>query len=791
MRMATKLYISASHLIFLGGLGVITPTMANAQGTGAANAEAAPQAIGDGDIVVTAQRRSQRLQDVPVAVSVVGGESLQRDNLKSLPDLAARLPSVKITQGALTDYLNIRGVGSGNNAGFEQSVGTFVDGVYRARARAIRAALFDVQQVEVLKGPQSIFFGANTVAGALNITSRKPGDSFAYNATALYGSDNEYLAEAGMDVPVSESLSARFVGRANGMDGFVKIRDEEDGPHIRNYQGRMSLQYDPGSNWTSSLRIDAGRTRTDNAAPFEAIGCPPGAPFPLAPTSVCGRALAYNTGAPVEDRLDLRSDSGQSWSRYRFFETAWINSLDLGPVSISATTAYFRHRSDDRINQAPLSIHSPIVDGYDAFPLESYEKYRQFSQELRIQSDVGGTFEYMIGGYYSRSNLTYLRTAAFNFTTFGAIPAVAATGTTATTPVSANTDLFQKDRTLSGFASLTIRPISQLRINLGARYTSVRKSAHRSNVFGTSENGVRSTFQPLPLSTQTVLAGVVGADLFDFPEPRRSDDRFMPSVGIQYDLGRNLMAYATYSTGFKAGGYNSNSFALSFGPEKVKAYEIGIKGQFLDRRLTLAADIFRSDYTDLQETSLIFLPSGLTASLVANAASSRSQGIEGNLSFALTPQVRLFSDLTYLDAYYVDYPNGACTQAGAATGCLIQDLSGKARPFAPKFSGNIGVDFTIEDGDNVFSASPVAYFSSRYFQSATADPTLEQRGYTKVDLRLGYGPQDKRWELAFLAKNILDTITASYRQPITGSPGSTFALAERGRALAIQFTIKN
>ncbi|ATE65721.1 TonB-dependent receptor plug domain-containing protein [Rhizorhabdus dicambivorans] len=136
---------------------------------------ATPAPANDGEIIVTAQRRTQRLQDVPVAVSVVDGAALKRQNLNSLEDVATRLPDVKITTGSLVNQINIRGVGSGQNAGFEQSVATFVYGVYRSRSMSARAALFDVAQVEVLKGPQTTFFGANAIAGALNITTRKPG----------------------------------------------------------------------------------------------------------------------------------------------------------------------------------------------------------------------------------------------------------------------------------------------------------------------------------------------------------------------------------------------------------------------------------------------------------------------------------------------------------------------------------------------------------------------------------------------------------------------------------------
>ncbi|HEX7819781.1 MAG TPA: TonB-dependent receptor plug domain-containing protein [Sphingobium sp.] len=180
---------------------------------------------GAADIVVKAQRREQRLQDVPISVSVVGGEALRSGGLTSLEDVSARLPAVRIAQAVLADLINVRGVGSGNNPGFEQSVATFVDGVYRARSRSTRAALFDVDRLEVLKGPQTTFFGANAIAGAFNISTRKPGRDFAYNGLTSYDFvTDEYIVEGGVTVPLSETLSVRAAARASDPKAMSRRR---------------------------------------------------------------------------------------------------------------------------------------------------------------------------------------------------------------------------------------------------------------------------------------------------------------------------------------------------------------------------------------------------------------------------------------------------------------------------------------------------------------------------------------------------------------------------------------
>lgn len=306
--------ISQSHLLLGTAICALLTTPAFAQ------ADAAGQNA-DGEIVVTAQRREQRLQDVPVAVSVVGGETLQRQNITSLNDMAVRLPNVRISTGTIANAITIRGVGSGPNPGFEQSVATFVDGVYRSRSRSTRAALFDLERVEVLKGPQTTFFGANAIAGALNIVTRKPGEELNYNAVATYvPSTQEYDVQMGVDAPLSPSLSARIAGRVSGSDGYIKSSNTgEDGPHDRTAQGRIALKWEPDSDFRSDLRIDGARSRTRGSGMYQVINCPPPPGFALAPINVCNRYLNQN-GGNIDDTLDYHSATGPTQTNYDFIE---------------------------------------------------------------------------------------------------------------------------------------------------------------------------------------------------------------------------------------------------------------------------------------------------------------------------------------------------------------------------------------------------------------------------------------------------------------------------------------
>ena len=774
-------------------LGTCAPALAQ-QTEAAANPPAAASAAGaddTGDIIVTAQRREQRLQDVPVAVSVVTGDSLQRSNITSLEDVAARLPDVKISSGTITNSIAIRGVGSGNNAGFEQSVATFVDGIYRSRSRSTRAALFDIERVEVLKGPQTTFFGANAIAGALNIVTRKPGDRFDYNGSAYFvPSTHEYDGQLGVDVPLTDTLSARVAGRISGSDGYVKNdRLGEKGPHERTEQGRLAVRWKPSNGYTSDLRVEGSHTRNDNALVFQLVGCPPSSDYALSPVNTCGRYLRQ-AGGSVDDKLDYHSTMGNEYVNYDYFETSWTNSIDVGSGSINAITGYFWHSYTTEGQAVPFPI-TDAVTGLDGYPTYQDERYHQISQEIRYQSATGGTFEYMFGGYASHGDLSTRTIVGFRFLPFGANDK---TGTfNAASPLGGNNLITQTDRTLSAFASATIRPVEHLRINLGARYSSIHKHGARDIAPGlVSGEPSPASFQSVSVAQQDIIAAILATNRANYAHPSRTDDKFMPSVSVQYDLSPDVMAYASYANGFKAGGYSVGANNEEFDPETVNAYEFGLKGKFFDRRLTADIALYRSDYHNLQESSLQLLSTGAVSSLIQNVARSRSQGVEFTGSLRVASWLTLDTSVAYLDAKYTSYPNGACTiYALYLSASCTQDLSGKRRSYAPKWSGNIGARISAPIGENYrLTLDPLLYFTSRFYEAATADPLLEQKGYAKFDLRIGFGPADGRWTVAVIGKNLTDKVTSQFRQSIPLAPGSVSALVDAPRTVGIQLTFR-
>lgn len=743
------------------------------------------------DIVVTARGREQRLLDVPVAVSVVSGSDLERGDLRSLQDVTARLPNVRINSGTNTDVLVVRGVGSGANVGFEQAVGTFVDGVYRGRSRATRAALFDLDRIEVLRGPQTTFFGHNAVAGALNIVTRKPGTEFSANGSALYEVEHgEYSLEAGATVPLADSLSIRLAGRLSGMDGYVRNTTlNRDGPRTRDRIGRISVRFEPSASFRSDLRVDTARLRSRDAFPGEITGCPPAAVYG-APGLACGQLLA---SASPEASLNYRAAGRESFFRYDYTEAAWTNTFQLGGVTLTSISAYFEHDNDAKIQLIP----TPNIGfgGSGILPTRNLETYEQLSQELRLQSDTGNAIDWMVGGYYAHGKLEARNRTGFHFVPFALITPGLITPLRPNDPIAGRPTLSQRDDVYSVFGSLTWRATEALRLNVAARYSKVDKRGSRTMSWGFLDGNLGENFVALPLADQILINAGRGSSMAQYPITSRSDDKFMPSVGVEYDLAPDIMAYATYSYGFKAGGFDASAQGGIYGPETVNAYELGIKGSVAGGRGNFSLALFRSDYLDLQETSIIFTGTGAQQSItsvVTNAAGARVQGVELSGSTRVADWLRINADVGYLDAVYSNFPNASCTVlATAGNPRCVQDMSGKKRAYAPGWTGTIGANITVPLRDDVsVRIDPSLFFTSSYFTSATADPLLKQTGFAKVDLRVGIGPDDRRWEIALITRNLTDKATSSFIAPLPTSNGSTIVYPDRPRSIALSASVK-
>jgi outer membrane receptor protein involved in Fe transport len=692
------------------------------------------------EIVVTAQKREQNLQDVPISVNTVSGEALQARNLVEPETLSAQLPNIHISESGIGDKLFIRGIGSGINAGFEQSVGTFIDGVYYGRSLQTRSQFLDIERVEVLRGPQSTYFGNNAIAGAFNITTRRPGAAFSGYINSFYEfENNEYHHEGGAGGTLSDSLRVRVSGLASGLDGWVtNLNTGASEGDEQNRVARVTFDFAPNAVFDATLKLESGtfdvlgRNLQNTACP-PATGAAGTCAIATAPVlAAFGPAFAASLYAGFDAEIDGYTQyNGPVPTRF----TTAVNTLGAGEAAraVPPPRASLSQRDLAGLGNSNLTLtlnwqlpaHTlTAVSGFsqyefdfrqssDFIPLplagaDQVEEFEQFSQELRLSSDTGDTLEYMLGLYYQTNALgvdenihlylppPYFQPAATFFTDSCRLPARANDPACRLPATIAGLSSFhdQNEDSLALFAALTWHLGSSLRASVGARYTEVEKDLERRQTIEDRAPGV--TVPCLP-AVASGLGCTVGAPVLitalSPPHGRafgwrggvldlhREDSEFTPSLTLQWDVGDSIVLYGSYTEGFKAGGYDQRNLFMNpgsgqFGPESVDAYELGMKSMLLDGALQFNLALFRGEYDDLQVSTF----DGVVNFLVNNAASARSQGVESDLRWVVTDKLVFGAAVALLDAQWQEFRDAQCTAYELArapnAACTINPVSG-------------------------------------------------------------------------------------------------------------------
>ena len=747
------------------------------------------------EIVVTAQKREQRLQDVPISVVVATGESLSKQNVKGLGDLSAQIPNIYVARGTITDTLYIRGAGSGNNIGFEQSVATFVDGVYHGRSRYSRGTFVDLERLEVLRGPQSTYFGNNAIAGAFSVTTRKPGDEWEVDALGSYESEaREFVTEVAAGGPLTETLGLRVVGSYSDMDGWIQnLSTGERNPEGTNKFGRATLVWDAPQDWRVTLRGEYGNDESTAPAPTQVIGCPAPAPFPL--SGLCAAVAATGTEVNFDDeRSSIPGESGDIDHREYM-----LNVERKGDgIGFAAQLAYSKY--DSLLSGHPSSI--PVR----FFQYSTEEHYEQTTLELRFTSPNDSKLQYMIGAFGMKNELFGDADIVLDFLTpviqfletvppeFGGLPPGVLSSFT---PLQANPGLDQEEDAYSVFGSVTWPFTDLLSVTLGARWTRSDKEATSFSTNKTATTPFGAGGIEIPAVLQGFAGAFTGFTSHDYDAEEKGDD-FLPSINVQYRWTDDVSAYASYSEGFKAGGFDATEASgdptrLNYGPESVKAYEIGIKALLLERRLSVNLALFHNEFDNLQNSVTQITPTS-TFVKVTNVGRLPSRGVELDVDWQFNDIWRMGVNVATLDAEYRDYQNAACTalQILLAQGMpCVQDLSGISPPYSPEYSGNarLGFALPVRGGALTLTGDAMMTFSDEYDLLGTNDPNAFQDAYEKVDLRIGIGSADDKWEIAVLGKNLSNKKTSQTWNPGVFGLGSYAMVLDRGRQVAVQMRV--
>ena len=758
------------------------------------------------EIIVTATRRVESLQDVPVSLNAVSGAELQDAAVVRLQDL--QLPSLTVQETGIGNNIFIRGIGSGINPGFEQSAGTYVDGIYRGRGQQSRAPMLDVSRVEILRGPQTTLFGKNSVAGAINVTTARPTDEFEGYLSATYDFDlGEQQAEGAVSGPLGDRLRGRLSGRWLSGDGYVEnLTLGRDESQRDDYVLRGQLQFDVTDNLTATLKAETGSFDKDGRS-LEVMNERPAQAGPFAGRTYSQILAALGQPASVlNNELDYKRSGNDDTSRNDSDEYVLTLDWRLGDYSLTSITG---HSSYDFAEQCDCDF-----TGANIFNVSLGESFDQFSQEIRLASPVGNTIDYLAGAYFDDTSVDYRDAILVNGTSV-LVPLINARQPGAGTAIG-NTSTprrFEQDASSwSLFARMTWNATDDLRLNLGARYADEDKDASRSLAFATIDGN--------PLAgAQAVVAPLVYGSVFNVRahslDGSRAESHVMPSASLQYDVADDIMAYASFTEGYKSGGYDARSNnptsppavvcsapgvpagcipaasvgSFEFKDEKSESYELGLKSRFAEDRAEVNVAYFFTDFTNLQVSTF----DGVLGFNVKNAGEAEVQGIELDARWAVLDDLTLRGSLVWMDFEYQTFIGQCYTgQAPNAPDGINCDYAGKTNQYVPDLAGNLALDYGMPIGTSwrLDSTLEVVY-SDSYYPQATLDPTTVQDAFAKVNLRLALGASDGSWEVALLGRNLTDeTVTANVTDmPLAartfGAP-SYGAFVDPPRSVAVQ-----
>ena len=751
----------------------------------AATSEArAPEEQATGEIIVSARRRSERLLDAPVAITAVTGDTLAQYQATKIADISTLVPSLVVgraTSGSAASIF-LRGVGStALSAGFDQSVSFVIDGLPMSRGREVSLPQFDIQRLEVLKGPQALFFGKNTTGGLISITSNSPTNNFEAGLKAGYGFEaREKYTEAYVSGPISDTLRLRLAGRFSDSDGaFIntaaatytnylpdqfRTRTSKRRGASQTYGVRGTAELDVTPDF--SLELKAGLSSLEDGSSSDLLERICGAGRTV-PATANGRPPSPNADCKVNGRSDMSAIPIQvAQANYRYARDGFMYTdfksqygvitgrVTSDPFDVTSITGYTHFKQRDLNNVAGEGYPSSFTQGVD---------YKQFSEELRFQSKFDGPLNILFGGFYSHGKFI-LNTDTYIFIL--PIDPVTNTFTSFKRDNGFNTD------SMSVFAEGTFNITSQLELSGGARYSlEARDSFQRS----------------LPAHRSSPL-NFPGLSLKD----RYRDTNLSPQVTLRYKPTTDMTLYAAYKQGFKAGGFNISAglnpaatvAKARFGAETAKGAEIGFRSLLLDRRLGFNVTAYRYTYSDLQVQ--FFDP--ITISQVAgNAGKLRTQGVEADFNWKV-PGLSGFSihgAAAYNDARFHDYVGQCfpgqkiaqgCNQVFAAGRFNGQDYEDLRPPKAPKLAGRLGAVLETpltDSGIDLRLSGDVSYSSSYNFTDALR-PDGVQKAYTKFDAAVAISGRDKAWTVSLIGRNLgnkLVVLTAN-DIPFTGGTGT-------------------
>lgn len=699
-------------------------------------------------IIVTAQRRDESLQKVPIAITAITSEQLVDNNIYKVNDIEIVTSGLTMhnSDGALQPY--IRGIGTtANLAGLEPAVASYFDGAYLPQSLGVLSDVYDMESIQVLKGPQGTLWGRNATGGAILYTTADPElREFSAEYTQEFGNRSRLLSQGVVNVPIGDTVAIRVAGQQNQSGAYVDniITGERLGDFNRTSL-RGKIKWEPNDRFSAVLTGDYYDNYDHNN--FRTL---------RSDSPLCGScALGVGTPAPgfYETTVnDFVSFNGESNSFTNTSTGARLHLSYSGDViEISSLTSY-----RDNLSVGSIDVGNAFVPLFD---FSTRAAGKTFDQELQASTNMDGWLNGLVGLSYIDDKTTFdgvYTGAAFAplVSLFGVFPA---------------TDNAVKTNSMSVYGELYLTPLDRLKLTLGGRYATDARE-----LLGVNNISSATAFLGNP-----ALAGPFSA--------KATFSKFTPRLVVAYDLDA-LNIYASYNRGFKAGGFNTPVFVVPdpVRPEVVDSYEIGAKYVSDDRRLTISSAAYYYDYSDIQVTvnNLVAQPT------IQNAAKARGYGGEVDLSYRMLDWLRVYGSLAYVDAKYTSFPNASVsilTPTGIVGG--TEDLSGRRLPNTPKFSASFGASVEKEltsrlDGNlNVAARYSVEYD----LQPGGGGPSryAVQPEYVLVNVS-GYLEWDRKYRLGFYVTNATNKKYYGDRTLITGDFGGLLDQVAPPRAYGLR-----
>jgi iron complex outermembrane recepter protein len=824
------------------------PQLAFAEEVDAAEAPAAVE-----EITVFARRDAESLQNVPLTITAIGAATLAKYNVNKVSDIVSRIPTLNVQIGGsgAGAQLSLRGVGSSNiSAAFDSAVALDFDGVQVSTSRLLQAGFVDPAQIDVLKGPQSLYFGKSASAGVLQIRTADPTSTWQYGAMGSYEFEEKgYLINGFVSGPLSDTFGVRLAAQYNDVNEYVKIAPGTPAllrnRGLRDFVGRATFQWEPSSDFKANLKATYTRNTNDGAIGTGDVSC--GANGRADEVVLLSGAIAIPSNAdcnPFNKFVTTSDPSATAVKKFPdgsaganggypgrpfgktdlFFTRLLMNAKLADNIKVVSTTGFMKLKAVDfdsysylgvgsafNPNGVPVAAIAPALAAVNGpgtpqgmGSSDPENKTSQFTQELRFVSNFSGMFNFTLGAFYEK------RTIDFNTSQQGVNISIIAPD-----PVTGNTyDWYKKHRTktdaYSLFGSGTLTFTDQLELTGGVRWTKEKK--------------VNTITVPYVHTFLSSGPAFIDSGFFSGPIPF-NDSQWTPEVTLRYKINPDVNVYAAFKTGFKSGGIDNSALpssnllgldnpatrdavaaGLIFRSETSRGGEIGFKSQLANRTITLNATAYYYVFKNLQvqnfnATTIQFI--------TTNAGEVTTKGID--VDFSWRPPVdglRFTGAAAYTNAEFTGTFITGTGPDGIAGTADDPNIDGRRAARAPRFAGNIAFDYTAPLSDALeFGMSGNFAYSGSYYTRQENVADYIQPSFATIDGSISVGAPDGRWKLALIGNNITNKIfvNTSGGRPFLAGPGglgtpgsATFVpqgddevfTVNRGRQVFIQGTVK-